>query len=264
MTQVAQLVIRAEKGDDYLYFMACRTRDGFWEWIGGKAEEDEDIEEAAIREMKEELQVDWSRYDYSIEGVAGAYPSSVDSDYMLNPVLIEVESRLADELEEEHLSREHDDLAWFQLTEYDGYESLGQYEALERLDLIEGDVALAAARNDGEYLVVERSEENTSSGCWGFVSGKFEDGESAEDAAVRELEEEVDLEAEVLETGDFYIGEGELGYWRLFPVLLETDSREVDLNWELSDRRWIEPDDLEKLSTMGRLKALEKLNIGHD
>lgn len=180
---------------------------------------------------------------------------------MLNPVMIDVDRELIDELEQEHLSREHDELAWFELTEFDEYDSLGQYEALERLDLIEGDVALAAVRNGEDYLVVKRSEENLSAGRRGFVSGKLEDGEEPEDAAVRELKEEVGLEAEAIETSDFYIGQGELGYWRLFPVLLEADSREVDLNWELSNYRWVDINEIEDLKTMGRLKAVDKLNL---
>lgn len=261
MTDVAQIVLRAESGQGYLYFMARRSGDGYWEWIGGKAEEDETVEEAAARELKEELQIDWEDHGYSIQGVAESYPSSADSKYMLNPVMIEVSATLVDELRKEHLSREHDDLVWFELTDYDDYESLGQYEALERLDLIEGDVALAAARNEGDYLVVQRSEENTSSGRWGFVSGKFEDGESAEETAVRELGEEADLDSEVVDTGDFYIGEGELGYWRLFPVLLEAESRDVDLNWELSDYQWADIDELRDMKTMGSLKAVDKLGL---
>lgn len=264
MTDVAQLVLRSSVEEDYEYFMARRTSDGYWEWIGGKAEEGEEIEGTAVRELEEELRVDWTEYEYSIEGVAEAYPSRADSKYMLNPVLIEVEPELIEKLEQKNLSREHDDLDWFRLTEFDEYETRGQYEALERLDLVEGDVALAAVRDGEDYLVVERSEENTSSGRWGFVSGKIEEGENAEEAAVRELREEVDLEAEVIETGDFYIGKGELGYWRLFPVLLETEDREVDLNWELSDHRWVGIRELEGMRTMGKLKALEKLDVDYE
>lgn len=258
---VAQIVLRTKAEDSYEYFMARRTSDSYWEWIGGKAEEGETIEEAAERELKEEIQIDWDDYSFSIAGVAESYPSSVDSKYMLNPVVIEVDASLAEGIEEQHLSREHDQMAWIELTEFDEYESLGQYEALERLDLVEGDVALAAVRNEDEFLTVKRSEENSSSGRWGFVSGKLEDGEEPADAAVRELKEEVNLEAEVVDSGDFYIGKGELGYWRLFPFLLETGDREVDLNWELSEYRWVDTEELDDMKTMGRLKAVDKLNL---
>lgn len=258
---VAQIVLRTEIGNSYRYFLARRTSDSYWEWIGGKAEEDETVEEAAERELKEELQLDWTEYSFSIEGVAEPYPSSANSKYMLNPVLIEVDRETAKKIEESILSEEHDDLAWIELTEFDEYESLGQYQALERLDLVEGDVALAAIRNREEYLVVKRSEENSSSGRWGFVSGKLESGEKPKEAAVRELREEVNIDAEVIASGDFYIGEGELGYWRLFPFLLESDSRDIELNWELSDHRWVGIEELGDMKTIGRLKAVDKLNL---
>jgi 8-oxo-dGTP pyrophosphatase MutT (NUDIX family) len=263
-TDVAQLVIRTEIQDVYRYFLARRTRDGYWEWIGGKREEDETIEETAERELKEEIQIDWESHGFEIQGVADSYSSEADSSYLLNPVLIEVGEEAFRAISEEHLSREHDSFEWIDLTGFGDFETLGQYKALERLDLIEGDVALAVLENEGEYLIVERSEENTSSGKWGFVSGKMENDENPEETAKRELWEETRLEAEPLETGEFYIGKGELGYWRLFPVLMETGSREVELNWELSDYRWISLEEINEQETIGRLKALEKLSIDYE
>lgn len=263
-TDVAQLVIRTEIEGVYRYFLARRTRDGCWEWIGGKREEGETIQEAAIRELKEEITIDWEKHGFEIGGIAESYPSEVDPSYLLNPVLIEVEKAVFNDVSESDLSNEHDSFEWIDLTEFGEYETLGQYKALERLDLIEGDVALAVVENEGKYLIVKRSEENTSSGEWGFVSGKMEKNETPEETAERELWEETKLEAELVETGDFYIGKGELGYWRLFPVLMETESREVKLNWELSDYRWIDLEEINELESIGRLKALEKLSIDHE
>ncbi|MFQ3275132.1 MAG: 8-oxo-dGTP pyrophosphatase MutT (NUDIX family) [Candidatus Nanohaloarchaea archaeon] len=260
-TDVAQLLIRTETGDGYRYFLARRTRDGYWEWIGGKEEEGETIEETAERELKEEIQIDWNEHNFEIRGLADSYPSEADSSYLLNPVLIEVDEKTFGEISESDLSNEHDQLEWIELAEFGEFETLGQYRALERLDLIEGYVALAVLENDGEYLLVQRSEENTSSGEWGFVSGKMEEDENPEEAAKRELWEETRVDAEPLETGDFYIGKGELGYWRLFPVLMETDETEVELNWELSDYKWVNLEELEDMKTMERMKAVEKLEL---
>lgn len=46
---VAQIVLRAESGDDYTYLLSRRTSDGYYEWIGGKAEDGETIEQTAER-----------------------------------------------------------------------------------------------------------------------------------------------------------------------------------------------------------------------
>ena len=44
-------------------------------------------------------------------------------------------------------------------------------------------------------------------------------------------------------------------------MLLEADSRSVELNWELSDYRWVDADELEDMKTMGRMKAVDKLGL---
>lgn len=258
---VAQLVIRTDSENGFRYFLGKRTRDGFWEWIGGKREEGETVEEAAIRELKEEIQIDWNSYSFEVDTVAEKYSSESDLRYKLNPVLIEVENEVLEAVSAEDLSEEHSAFEWIDLSEFGEFDTLGQYKALENLDLVEGDVALSVLRNGEEFLLVERSQENTSSGEWGFASGKIEEDEKPEEAAKRELREETGIKAEPVEAGDFYIGEGELGYWRLFPVLMETDEKEVDLNWELSDHRWVNLEELENMKTMGRMKAVEKLDI---
>lgn len=258
---VAQLVIRTDSEKGFRYFLARRTKDGFWEWIGGKREDGETIEEAAIRELKEEIQIDWNSYSFEIDTVAEKYPSESDPCYKLNPVLIEVENEVLEAVSEDDLSNEHSAFEWIELVEFSDFDTLGQFRALENLDLVEGDVALSTLRNEDEFLLVERSQENTSSGEWGFVSGKIEEDEKPEEAAKRELREETRIRAEPVETGDWFIGEGEQGYWRLFPVLMETGETEVDLNWELSDHRWANLEELENMKTMGRMKAVEKLEL---
>jgi hypothetical protein len=45
---------------------------------------------------------------------------------------------------------------------------------------------------------------------------------------------------------------------------METGSREVELNWELSDYRWISLEEINEQETIGRLKALEKLSIDYE
>jgi len=258
---VAQLVLRTEFEDGEKYLLALRTTDELYEWIGGKKEEGESLEEAAVREMKEEIKIEWRESDFEVEKFGDAYLSSKDDRFRLNPVLISVSPEVARNIEDEDLSREHSRSEWIDIKQFDEYNTLGQYRALDHLDIVNGGVALAAVKKDEEVLLVQRSEENSTPGKWGLVSGGIESGETPEEAAVRELSEETGLEAEPVEKGDFFIGEGEHGYWRLEPVLMEHVSGEVNLNWELSQHEWIKPEKIEEKDKIGEMKGLEKLEL---
>jgi 8-oxo-dGTP diphosphatase len=127
-------------------------------------------------------------------------------------------------------------------------------------DEINGEVALAVPEKGGEYLLLKRSQENSSSGEWTFPGGKIED-ESRKSAALRELKEETDLEGEVLDSGEPYIGKGELGYWKIYPFHVKVGSKRVELDHEHSEFKWLSIDSLGSHETMGRLKSLKRLDI---
>ncbi len=59
----------------------------------------------------------------------------------------------------------------------------------------------AIARNSqGQYLILQRASHRTSPGKWNFVTGYIQERESAEDAALRELKEETNLEGDIIKT----------------------------------------------------------------
>lgn len=254
---VVQTVVRYDAGEEYRYLIGLRTRDGYWEFLGGKLQDGETLKEAGIRELNEETDLDLSREDFIDYREGESYRSRDNEKYRLNPVLIEVSGKKAEKVSREGLSSEHEDYSWIELNDFYSYESLGQYRALENLGITEGDVALAIPERDGELLVLKRSQETSSSGRWNFPGGKVED-ESKSEAALRELEEETDLSGEVTESGDPYINDGELGHWRIFPFLVRVEG-EVDLNSEHSDFRWLEPERVEELETLGTLRGMENL-----
>ena len=261
---VAQIVIRSQFEDGEKYMLALRTNDEFYEWIGGKKEEGESIEEAAVREMKEEIEIDWRDSDFTVEKLGDSYLSSKDERFRLNPILIKIKGSVARKIGDEDLSEEHSKLEWIDITSFDEYETLGQYKALEHLEVVNGRVALAAVRNNDRILLVQRSEENSTPGKWGLVSGGMESGEEPQETATRELREETGLEAKPVDKGEFFIGEGELGYWRLEPVLMEQVDGEVDLNWELSQHEWLKPQEILERDKIGRMKGLENLGLMKD
>ncbi|QGA80570.1 NUDIX hydrolase [Candidatus Nanohalobium constans] len=257
MSQDTKDVVQTVIKSDGEFLIAKRSKDDYWEFMGGKVKEDEDLEEAAIREINEETNLSLEEEDLKNFRRGDAYRSKDNEKYRLNPVHFRIDEEKKDSMTEKGLSNEHTDFEWIDLTKFDEYDTLGQYRALEHLGVVNGRVALAAVRKDGKYLFVKRSPENSSAGRWSFVSGGIEPGENPKEAAVRELREETSLDAEPVEKGEFFIGEGEKGFWRLEPVLMDHVSGEVDLNWELSEFEWLEAEEISDFKTLGDNKAVE-------
>jgi len=126
---------------------------------------------------------------------------------------------------------------------------------------INGEVALAVSQFEEKFLLLKRSEQNSSPGEWVFPGGKIEDGENPREAALREFEEETGLKGEILDSGNNYIGEGELGYWKIYPFHLKVQEKEVELDYEHSDFKWLSLKELENHESKGQLKSLKALNI---
>ena len=53
---------------------------------------------------------------------------------------------------------------------------------------------LALINDDNEVLFCKRSDDSNFSGCWEFPGGKIEEGETPEQALIRELKEELNIE----------------------------------------------------------------------
>lgn len=126
---------------------------------------------------------------------------------------------------------------------------------------VNGDVALSVVRNNGKYLFMRRSEENSGSGKWTFPGGRIEEDETVKEAAVREALEETGLETEVVREGEHFFNEGELGHWRVHPVLLESKSREIEMSHEHDRYEWIKISEIEDFDTLGEVKAPERLDL---
>ena len=57
-------------------------------------------------------------------------------------------------------------------------------------------VACALVDADGRVLIAQRAEHKSMAGLWEFPGGKLEPGERPEDALIRELKEELDVETD--------------------------------------------------------------------
>ena len=126
---------------------------------------------------------------------------------------------------------------------------------------INGEVALAVPDHKDKFLLLKRSQENSSSGEWTFPGGKIEENEAEREAAIRELQEETGLKGKIVNSGNEYIGEGELGYWKIYPFHIKVKSKKVELDYEHSEYKWLSIDELKNYETMGNLKSLKALDM---
>lgn len=249
LMEVALNVVRYK--DKYL--LGKRESDGYYEFVGGKKEAYETIEEAALRELWEE-----TKLRGKVVKLGESFKSSKDDKWDLKPVLIEAHSK------DVKLSNEHSEHEWISLEDFGDYETLGQYPALEKLGLINGNVAVSIVEKNSKYLVLQRSENTSSSGKWNFPGGKLKSEESFKDCALRELKEETCLTGSVNKEGSFFIDSGELGYWRIKPFLIDAENfEEFELNNEHSNYEWLEIEQIKELETLGTLKSLRKLDLIH-
>lgn len=124
------------------------------------------------------------------------------------------------------------------------------------------EVVAAVIEHDGLILACRRRPEKAAGGKWEFPGGKLEEGESASEALVREIQEELSVSIEVigaLRTDDTAIGDHVIRLICLHARLLsEVPTQSLDhdeLRWvrrhDLRDLDWAAPDlyAVEELST---------------
>ena len=116
-------------------------------------------------------------------------------------------------------------------------------------------------KNDGkwEVLVTQHSKHKG----WDFPKGHLEVAESSEQAAVREVEEEVGVKAEIIEKA----GQTQYFYWEDGVKVLKTvtfflmrylGESEATTAFEVSDHKWLTPDEVEAQLTFKDTKELWK------
>lgn len=118
-------------------------------------------------------------------------------------------------------------------------------------------------KKEGKFLALRRFNTDYRDGEYTFPAGHVDDGESAIHAAVRELKEEVNLEAQEEDTKlvhvmqhkegnheyfDFYF---EITKWNGEPKICEED--------KMDDLRFISSQELDELAIPGVKKALEEI-----
>jgi 8-oxo-dGTP diphosphatase len=106
-------------------------------------------------------------------------------------------------------------------------------------------VAAVIRRGDGRLLITQRKAEDVLGGLWEFPGGKVEEGEPSEAALVRELQEELAVEAEVgarvLLTKHHYEDSNKHLALEFFETRIVAGEPQCV---EVADLRWVTPDEL--------------------
>jgi 8-oxo-dGTP diphosphatase len=110
-------------------------------------------------------------------------------------------------------------------------------------------------------LIVRRSQRVGSYNArWGGISGFVEEGVTPDEQAFTEIREETGLQGEqirmlrrgaVVEVEDPAIGR----HWYVHPFLFEALTPDaINLDWEATEKRWIEPAELRNYETVPKLQ----------
>ena len=98
-----------------------------------------------------------------------------------------------------------------------------------------------------KVLACRRAPHKSSPGLWEFPGGKVEVGESASEALVREIKEELGIECKPRETYDVSITKvGELEI-KLETIVCPFDSEQELSSTDHDEFRWLEVDELHKV-----------------
>jgi 8-oxo-dGTP pyrophosphatase MutT (NUDIX family) len=136
---------------------------------------------------------------------------------------------------------------------------------------IRNNIVTAFIEYRGKVLLLRRSQRVKSmKGKWAGVSGYIEAYERPLVRAFKEIEEETGLthknvrilkEGRPLEASDDERPDTML--WVVHPFYFRTNSNAVNLDWEHDQYRWVNPNEIENLATVPRLKeALDRVYPG--
>ena len=118
-------------------------------------------------------------------------------------------------------------------------------------------------QNNSKILLLKRSDRVKSmKGLWAGVSGIIENNEIPINRAKIEIWEETGINEEGIELLKanerikIEAAQYKNHMWNIFPFLFRTKNPEIKLNWENSDFKWIEPNEIKNYETVPELEKI--------
>lgn len=108
-------------------------------------------------------------------------------------------------------------------------------------------VVAAAIEKDGKIFCAQRPEGKSLGGFWEFPGGKLEEGETEEQALLREIQEEFNAEIEIIEFINEASHEYDFGTVTMKTYLCKLLSDQLNL-LEHQDSLWLSPNELSSLN----------------
>ena len=118
-------------------------------------------------------------------------------------------------------------------------------------------------KNDDKILILKRSDKVKSMKClWAGISGIIENNETPLTRAKIEIFEEAGIHEEQIELlkaiQQIKISSPQYKNheWNIFPFLFKAKNPEIKLNWENSEFKWIEPNEIKNYKTVPELEKI--------
>jgi len=116
-------------------------------------------------------------------------------------------------------------------------------------------VAMVVQRPDGKILLLQRSPDRSyDPNKWSVSTGHIEDDEDPHEAAIRELKEELGIDAKPSKEGRLVVVDSYENPLHVYTFLFSIDILKVELNLEHNDYAWIEPTDVYNYDRVDKLE----------
>jgi 8-oxo-dGTP pyrophosphatase MutT (NUDIX family) len=130
--------------------------------------------------------------------------------------------------------------------------------------LFSTNIVTSFIKNNDKVLILKRSDKVKSMKClWAGVSGIIEKNDTTPLARAKtEILEETGIneeEIELLKANErikIEAAQYKNHEWIIFPFLFSTKNSEIKLNWENSEFKWIEPNDIKNYETVPELEKI--------